>query len=130
LSWQLGLRVVIAIISDENNRFLITQRALSVHQGGCWEFPGGKVEPNETHEAALEREIREELGLELVDYHGLGEFQYDYPDKKIHFILFKITQFVGKPRCLDGQLNMKWVMKSDLESHQFPEANRVFFDLL
>lgn len=124
------MRVAVAIITDEQDRILITQRPYHVAHGGCWEFPGGKLEPDEIAEHALIREIKEELGLEIQQYHFLGEIHHQYSDKQVHLIIFQITQFKGNPSCLEGQLNLRWSKTEELNYQEFPEANRGIFNLI
>lgn len=124
------MKVAVAIITDEQHNILITQRPFHVPHGGCWEFPGGKLETNELAEHALIREIKEEVGIEIHQYQFLGEINHQYPDKSVQLIIFQVTQFSGKPSCLEGQLNMKWIKKDNLNSDDFPEANRGIFDLI
>jgi 8-oxo-dGTP diphosphatase len=124
------VKVVIAIILDEQKKILITQRPHHVPHGGFWEFPGGKVECNESVEAALIREIKEEVGIDVVQYQHVADIKHQYPNKMVQLIVFMVTQFVGLPICMEGQLNMKWVINSDLDPNDFPEANRKIIALL
>ncbi|MFI4962310.1 MAG: (deoxy)nucleoside triphosphate pyrophosphohydrolase, partial [Legionellales bacterium] len=80
------MKVAVGIITDEKNHILVTQRPLHASHGGFWEFPGGKLEANETPENALIREIKEEVGLEIKDFRWLKEIDYQYPDRDIHLI--------------------------------------------
>lgn len=130
LSWKSGVKVAVAIITDEEQRILITQRPVHVPHGGCWEFPGGKVEQNETAESALIREIKEEVGIDVLQYQFLGVIEHQYSDKTVQLIVFHVSQFSGKPSCLEGQLNIKWVEKNFLNADDFPEANHKIFDLI
>ena len=70
--------VVAAVLTDDRGRFLLAQRPAHKKLGLKWEFPGGKVEPGETPEAALARELREELGIEISAIEPLPRFQHDY----------------------------------------------------
>ncbi|KGP64407.1 DNA mismatch repair protein MutT [Legionella norrlandica] len=124
------MKVAVAVIIDEQQRILVTQRPLHTSHGGFWEFPGGKLEPGELAEDALVRELREEIGIEANDYQFLGNVNYDYPDKSVQLIIFKVTRFIGQPSCLEGQLNMKWVKKEELNFDDFPKANHAVFDLI
>lgn len=124
------LKVAVAIITDEEQRVLIAQRPLHVPQGGLWEFPGGKLEPNETAEHALIREIREEIGLEVKKCHLLGEIEHQYPDKLVQLMVFHVTEYSGEAACLEGQLDIKWMDKELLNANQFPEANCAIFELI
>jgi 8-oxo-dGTP diphosphatase len=124
------MRVALAIITDSLNRILITQRPLHVSHGGCWEFPGGKIEADESPEQALLREIKEEIGIEIQEYHFIGDVSHSYPDKSVQLIAFLVTQFSGTPSCLEGQLELKWVKKESLRIEDFPEANRALLNLI
>jgi 8-oxo-dGTP diphosphatase len=97
---------------------------MNLSHGGCWEFPGGKLETNESSESALVREVKEEIGLEVHQYQLLGEVNHQYSDKTVRLIIFLVTQFTGKPLCLEGQLAMKWIKRHELHPEDFPEANR------
>jgi 8-oxo-dGTP diphosphatase len=124
------VKVAVAIITNDQQQILVTQRPFHVPHGGCWEFPGGKLEADELAEEALIREIREEVDLEILEHHYLGEIKYDYHDKSVQLIVFHVTQFRGTPMCREGQLNMKWIIKDHLNAADFPEANRGIFDLI
>lgn len=124
------IQVAVAVITDENQRVLVTRRSLNNTQGGLWEFPGGKLEPEETAEHALIREIKEELGLEILSYSYLSEHYHQYPNKRVHLIIFHVSQFLGTPTCLEDQVGMRWLAKSEFKADEFPEANRVIFDLI
>ena len=124
------MKVAVAIITDKEQRLLIAQRPLHVPQGGLWEFPGGKLESNESAEDALVREIREEIGLEVLNARFLGEISHQYPDKKVELLVFHVSEFTGTPACLEGQLAVKWMDKEQLNPQDFPEANCAIFKLL
>lgn len=124
------MKVAVAIITDENNRILVTQRAMNVPQGGFWEFPGGKLEPQETPEQAMQREIQEELGIEVKEYSYLGHIEHQYPDKLVQLIVFHVSQFTGVPVCLAGQLGLQWLARKEFDPEQFPKANCAIFELL
>ncbi|KTC79666.1 8-oxo-dGTP diphosphatase MutT [Legionella cherrii] len=119
----MSITVAVAVIIDEQQRILITQRPFHVPHGGCWEFPGGKLETDESSSSALIREVKEEVGLEVNQYHLLGEVHHQYPDKTVKLIIFLVNQFSGMPSCLEGQLAMKWVYQHELNPEHFPEAN-------
>ena len=124
------MRVAVGIIRDEQSRILITKRPFHKSHGGLWEFPGGKIELNEMSHEALCREIKEEVGLEVLQHQFLGEIKYQYPDKFVELIVSLVTQFSGKPSCLEGQLDMKWLRKDQLNVKSFPEANQDIFHLI
>ncbi|MFI4919537.1 MAG: 8-oxo-dGTP diphosphatase MutT [Legionellales bacterium] len=124
------MKVAVAVILDDKNRILITQRPLHAPHGGFWEFPGGKLEQNESAEAALVREIREEVGLEIIQYQFLGDIHHQYPNRAVNLFVFLVTEFSGIPCCLEGQLNMQWVKRQNLITADFPEANHRILELL
>lgn len=124
------MKVAVGVIVDEEGRILLTQRPLHVAHGGSWEFPGGKLEENETAEVALRREMKEEIDIDVVDCRFMGEIHHQYPTNRIQLIIFEITAFIGTPRCLEGQLAMQWVEKKALNPEHFPEANKAVIDLI
>lgn len=124
------MKVVVAVITDAENRVLITQRPHHVSHGGCWEFPGGKLESNESPEEALSRELKEELGIEVQSYQDLGVVNHVYPEHSVELLIFKVTHFMGMPQCLEGQQGIKWVARDLLNPEDFPEANREIFGLI
>lgn len=124
------MKVAVALITDEQNRILITQRPYHVPHGGCWEFPGGKLEASELAEQALVREIREEVGLIVTKHQFLGEISHQYSDKSVQLIVFLVTEFSGTASCLEGQLNLKWCEIDSLDPQDFPEANHAIFELI
>jgi len=124
------MKVAVAVIVDEKQRILITQRPLHASHGGLWEFPGGKLESDETAEQALCREVQEEVGLTLLNWNLLTKITHHYPNKSVELIVFYINQFEGIAFCREGQLNMKWVEANQLNPTDFPEANQAILDLL
>lgn len=124
------MKVAVALISDNQDRFLITQRPMHASHGGYWEFPGGKLESNESAEEALIREIKEELGLEILKHEYLGTIQHQYPDYLVELYIFKVLDFSGEPSCLEGQLSLRWVKKNEIDQENFPQANRGIWDLI
>lgn len=124
------MKVAIALISDNENRLLITQRPYHASHGGFWEFPGGKLEEFETAKEALIREVREELGLEVVQAELLGTINHDYQTHLVELFVFKVTDFIGTPLCLEGQLNLRWVDKNQINHDEFPAANRGILELI
>ena len=77
--------VVAAVIQNEEGKILIAQRNLKKSQGGLWEFPGGKIEPNETKEEAIIREIKEEMDIDIEAKKFIGQKVFNYPDKEINY---------------------------------------------
>jgi 8-oxo-dGTP diphosphatase len=116
------IHVAAAVVVDGNGRILISQRPGHVHQGGLWEFPGGKVEVGETPEAALKRELHEELGIAVQAARPLIRVRHDYPDKSVLLDVWRVITFSGQPMGLEGQL-VDWVAVDELDGRAFPAAN-------
>lgn len=116
------INVVAAVIKDENEKILITQRNLKKSQGGLWEFPGGKIEPNETRENAIVREIKEELDIDIEVKSYLSEKVFNYPEKDINLIALECKKISGEIRLLEHE-DYKWVSKNELENFQFAPAD-------
>ncbi|WP_213875178.1 Nudix family hydrolase [Pseudomonas sp. dw_358] len=117
------VHVAAAVIRDRDQRILIAKRADSQHQGGLWEFPGGKLEAGEDVPTALARELREELGIEMEVARPLIKIAHDYPDKQVLLDVWEVSQFRGEPHGVEGQ-PLAWVSARQLAGYEFPEANR------
>lgn len=117
------IHVAAAVIRGADGRILIARRGESQHQGGLWEFPGGKVEDGEAVESALARELREELGIEVTAARPLIKIKHDYSDKQILLDVWDVSAFTGEPHGAEGQ-PLAWVSQRDLSQYEFPEANR------
>ena len=111
------------------SKLLITQRRVGTHLGGLWEFPGGKRESNETFEQCLVREIREELGIEIVVGELFEEISHAYADKAVHLKFFVCKLISGKLQTLDCAA-FKWVEKAELAEFEFPTADARLLDKL
>lgn len=109
-----------AIIKDD--QVLLARRPLHVHQGGLWEFPGGKVESGESVEQALCRELKEELDIEPTVFRPLIRIPHHYPDKSVLLDVWQVEEFLGEPHGREGQ-PLQWVLRSQLGAYQFPAAN-------
>ena len=117
------VHVAAAVLFDTQGRVLLTRRHDHLHQGGLWEFPGGKLEPGETVAQALSREIREELGLELLGHRPLIAVRHRYPDRAVYLDVHLITEYRGEPAGLEGQ-PLTWVTPDALDGYPMPEADR------
>ena len=113
--------VVAAIIRD-NQKILITQRFDNVHLPGLWEFPGGKVEPDESLTAGLEREIREELGVTILVGDEFFSVVHDYSPKSVRLHFFNCSIIDGEPHPLEVA-DMRWVRPEELGQFEFPPAD-------
>jgi len=117
--------VVAAALYDHAGRVLIAQRPAGRHMAGRWEFPGGKVGRNETESAALARELREELGIEVTAARPIMRLTHSYDDRDVELSLWVVEQFSGSPAGLDAQ-QLKWVTPAQLSAEDILEADRPF----
>jgi 8-oxo-dGTP diphosphatase len=116
------VHVVAAAIVNDRNQVLISLRHKHSHQGGLWEFPGGKVESGETVQTALTRELNEELGISVTQGRPLISVRHKYPDKSVLLEVWLVSQFDGEVHGREGQA-VRWVSKSALADYDFPAAN-------
>ena len=121
--------VAVGILIDDAGRVLVTRRAPGAHQGGLWEFPGGKVEEGETLLGALTRELREELGVRVESTEPLLVLEHDYGDKQVRLGVHRVTRWSGQPRGLEGQ-PLAWQRPEQLRDWAFPAANRLILERL
>ena len=101
---------------------LITQRRPQDHLGGLWEFPGGKRHPDETDEACLQRELLEELGIEVELKELLETIEHQYPEKAVRLKFFRCLWQRHEPRTL-GCHDFAWVGREQLANYTFPDAD-------
>jgi len=125
------IHVAVAVIVHQNdsNKILIAKRPDHVHEGGLWEFPGGKVEQGEHVFEALARELEEELAIFVLQAEPLIKIQHDYPEKSVLLDVWKVTEFSGNAKGNEGQA-IDWVSVDKLNEYSFPEANNVIIDEL
>lgn len=116
------IRVAVGILRDRGGRILLSRRAPGSHQGGLWEFPGGKVETGETTAEALRREFLEELGTRVLDSTPFLEVRHDYGDKAVLLDIHRIDRWEREPEGLESQ-PLAWVAVEDLGEFAFPAAN-------
>ncbi len=117
------LQVAVGVIKNADGRILISLRDKSLHQGGLWEFPGGKIESGETPEQALARELNEELAITVIASTPLINIKHQYPDLAVQLHVYIVEQFSGDAKSCEGQA-IKWVAATELANHEFPAANR------
>jgi len=121
------IRVAVGVIENINSEVLIARRQVGQHLAGLWEFPGGKVEAEESGECALARELKEELDIDVTSSEYLFNIDHEYSEKKVSLIIYKVTQFLGEARGVEGQ-EVRWVKREALKNYQFPEANKQILD--
>ncbi len=120
--------VVLAAVIERDGRFLLTRRLRDTHLGGLWEFPGGKCDEGETHEACLARELLEELGALATIGDEILSTEHAYPDRTVR-LHFRHAALIDEPQAMLGQ-EMRWVARDELRTLEFPEADRALIDLL
>lgn len=123
------IRVAVGVVENKQGEILIAKRPGHVHQGNLWEFPGGKVEAGESVEAALIREFKEEVSLQLHKPQALMTVKHDYGDKQVCLEIMLCREFTGEAKGMEGQ-SVCWVAKNDLPNYEFPAANQVIIDKL
>ncbi|MEO7775413.1 MAG: 8-oxo-dGTP diphosphatase MutT [Steroidobacteraceae bacterium] len=117
------LPVVAAVLVNAAGEVLIAQRPPGGWQAGKWEFPGGKIEPGETERAALQREIAEELGVQVDAARKLFDFEHTYPDRTVRLALWLVHGYSGAPRGLEGQV-LRWLAPAELASVDLLDADK------
>jgi mutator protein MutT len=119
---------VMAAVIERGGRFLVTRRLEGTHLPGYWEFPGGKCNPGETHEACLARELREELGIDARIGAEIVAIEHAYPERTVRLHFYR-CEIAGDPRPLLNQ-EMRWVSRDEMRTLAFPEADRKLIELL
>ena len=114
--------VVAAGLLFRDGKLLITQRPAGGHLAGLWEFPGGKQEPGEAIEATVERELQEELAIEVEVTEPLISLDHAYSHKRLRFEVFLCRWLSGEPQPLASQ-QVRWVHPTGLAAFPFPAAN-------
>jgi 8-oxo-dGTP diphosphatase len=122
------IEVAVGVIK-QGNKIYISKRADDLHQGGKWEFPGGKREANETIVQTLTRELSEEIGIQVTQQSPFLLIEHDYGDKKVRLDVRLVEDFEGEASHQEGQQS-QWVDISALNQFNFPAANKVIIDKL
>jgi mutator protein MutT len=120
--------VVVAAIIERDDRFLLTRRQAGVHLEDHWEFPGGKVEPGETHHQALARELTEELDVAVTVGKLALSTVHAYPDRTVALHFYR-CELGGEPRPMLGQ-EMRWIPRAELTSLRLPPADAELIRML
>jgi len=126
---QVVAGIIVKNTAGNERQVLLAKRNARQHQGGLWEFPGGKVDTNEDHFSALQRELQEELGITIQNSQFFQEIKFDYSDKQVALDFYLISEYTGNEHGAEGQ-PLKWVGLSELKNYSFPEANQAIVDRL
>lgn len=117
------LHVAVAVIRDDHGRILLSRRLSGVHLEGMWEFPGGKLEPGESLEQGLAREIKEELGVQVHQHRPLIRIKHHYPEKSVLLDVHLVDAWGGVPEGLEGQ-EIAWVGLDAIANYELPPADK------
>jgi len=123
------IHVVAAVLRNDHGQILVSRRHDGSHQGGLWEFPGGKLKPGEAPYAGLVRELAEELGIRVWDAAPLIEVRHDYPDRSVLLDVWQVERYEGKVAGLERQ-PLRWVSPAELAVLEMPPADRPVIGLL
>lgn len=124
-----SIEIAIGIIRSADCQIFITQRGENSHLAGFWEFPGGKVEPNESADETLARELAEEIDIHIHDARFLKMVEHSYDDRDIIIHAYLVEHWDGEPFGKEGQ-HSRWVDLEDLNADEFPDANRPLIEML
>jgi len=117
------IHVAVGILINPAGKALISRRPDHVHQGGLWEFPGGKLEDGEPVAKALHRELHEELGITVQIAEPWLQVHHAYPDKAVLLDVWRVTAWQGEPQGREGQ-PLAWASSAELAGFAFPEADQ------
>ncbi len=123
------IHVAVGTLQDRQGRILVAKRPEHSHQGGLWEFPGGKLESGEGLAEGLSRELREELGIRVVFSEPLIRIHHDYADRHVLLDVHRIPDYVGEPHGREDQ-PLRWVHPGDMVPDDFPAADRPIINAL
>ncbi len=123
------IKVVAGVLRSEDAAVLIAQRLPGTHMAGRWEFPGGKLESGENPREGLVRELREELGVEVLAAEPLLQLSHQYSDRHVHLDVWLVTKYRGVPCSLEGQA-LQWVLPELLHGVDLLEADAPIIEAL
>lgn len=124
---HVAVGVIISTDAQQLTQYFLTKRLMNAHQGGKWEFPGGKVEKDESVAQALARELKEEVDIDVLTCLPLTTINHTYAekngeDKKVCLDVFIVDNFIGEPSAQEGQ-EEGWFTLDELQKLNFPKAN-------
>ncbi len=128
-SVHVAVGVITSTDASQQTQYFLTKRLDNVHQGGKWEFPGGKVEEDETIAQTLARELKEEVGIEVLSCQPLTIIEHDYGDKKVCLEVFIVDNYNGEPSAQEGQQE-GWFTLKEFQNLNFPKANKAIIEKL
>lgn len=113
----------VAVIWNDDGHILIDKRLPQGVMGGLWEFPGGKIQPGETVQDCIRREIYEEIGIAIAVQDHLITVEHSYNDFRITLEVYNCTHLHGVPQALECQ-EIRWVTLAEIDQFSFPQANQ------
>lgn len=131
---HVAVGVITSINESTETQYFLTKRLIDAHQGGKWEFPGGKVEKGESVAQALARELKEEINIDVLSCQPLMVVNHTYSqdngtDKKVSLEIFIVDNYIGEPSAQEGQ-GEGWFSLDELQKLDFPKANDVIIEKL
>lgn len=131
---HVAVGVITSINESTETQYFLTKRLVDAHQGGKWEFPGGKVEKGESVAQALARELKEEINIDVLSCQPLMVVNHTYSqdngtDKKVTLEIFIVDNYIGEPSAQEGQ-GEGWFSLDELQKLDFPKANDVIIQKL
>lgn len=122
-------KIGVGVIYNEAGNILIDRRRAQGEMGGLWEFPGGKIEPNETVQDCIKREIQEELGIEVSVEECLSIIKHRYSKFDVTLFVYYCQYVKGEPQPIECE-EIRWVSVSELDRYDFPDANYQIITLI
>ena len=122
-------QIGVAVISNQQGKILIDRRKNEGEMARLWEFPGGKIEPGETIEECIEREIKEELNIEIIVGDRLTTITHAYKTFNVTLYVHECQHVSGKPQPLECE-EIHWVEPAQMNRYEFPQANKQIINLL
>ena len=122
-------KIGVGIIRNNRGQILIDRRRSTGEMGGLWEFPGGKIEPGETIQDCIKREIKEEIGIEVLVKNCLTVIEHQYSQFQVTLFVHDCQYIKGTPQTIECD-EIRWVNLSELDRYTFPEANYEIINLL
>ena len=123
------LQISVGIIRNAAGEIYITQRAADAHMANKWEFPGGKIEADESAEQAVIRELQEEVGIAVRSLQQFDKLEYQFPDRHITLWFWLVDGWEGEPWGKEGQPG-RWIAQQDLVADEFPPAKAPIIEKL
>jgi 8-oxo-dGTP diphosphatase len=121
------VHVAVGVIVNRQREILIAKRLENQHQGGLWEFPGGKVKRDEKVQDALKRELKEEVNITVRECASLMRIEHDYGDKQVLLDVWYVNVYSGDAKGCEGQ-EVAWIKSKEFPDYAFPAANKAIIE--